>query len=366
MNTPFFIAEAWVNHNWDIDKAFKLIDAAKEAWASAVKFQTFKAEQVVTWAWKMAEYQKENLWIEESQIEMLRKLELTEENFIELEQYCDKVGIEFMSTPHGSFQSVDFLAPLVKRFKFWSWDLTNLPVLEHAAKYGKEIILWTWMWTIEEIHEAVETIKNTWNKEIVLLHCTTNYPTPQEEVNLNAMTTMINEFPNCKVWYSDHTLWWITPALATALWATCIEKHYTLDKWMEWPDHAASANPEELKQIINHINNTVKEWLEVDDIKSLIEQNNIHKEDAKDVDIILWSSEKKPNPSEIAVMKIVRRSIVAAGDIKAWETITKEHLELKRPLTDNALHPREYNNLLWKIAQTDISPDSVITDGMIS
>lgn len=357
---PFFIAEAWVNHNAKVVLAIQLIEAAKRAWADAVKFQTFKAQQVVTSSGEMAEYQKKNLWVDDSQIKMLEAVEMKYPYFPFLKQYCEERNIVFMSTPHWSFESIDFLESLgMEKIKFGSWDLVSLPLLAHAATLGRPIILGTGMATMDEVREAARVMLDNWATDITFLHCTSNYPCPENEVNLSAMVTMKEEIwkmapDKISFWYSDHTLWEIVPMLATALWATTIEKHFTLDKTMEGPDHSASAEPHELQHIIASVRRVVDEWLTVDDIKEEF--------GAERVETILWSSDKKPNPSEVVIMPNVRRSLVAATEIPAWEVITREHLELKRPFSHEEwhMHPREYFSILWKKASHTIAADSHI------
>jgi len=345
-NKIFFIAEAWVNHNWDINLAYKLIDEAKKAWADAIKFQTFKAKDIVTSEWKMANYQKKNLWLEESQYEMLKKLELSYEDFKDLKKYCDKKGIMFLSTPHSSFEDIDFLNDLwMKYFKFGSWDLNNIPFLQYAAKFNKPLILWTWMSYLDEVKYSVEVIKKVWNNDIIVLHATTNYPCPFNEVNLNAMITMQKEL-DVQVWYSDHTLWWEVPVLSALYWAKVIEKHFTLDNDMSWPDHKASANIEMLKIIISKVRKVERWELNLEYVKK--ELWDIY-------EVIMWSSEKKPNNSELETMNLIKKSIVLARDIKEWEIIWENDLSIKRPMW--WLEPRYYYDLIWKKVKSNLNKD---------
>ena len=345
-NKIFFIAEAWVNHNGNMKLAYKLIDNAKEAWADAVKFQTFKAKNIVTVKWEMADYQKANLWINESQYNMLKKLELSYDNFIDLKKYCDKVWIMFLSTPHSSFEDIDFLNDLwMEYFKFGSGDLNNIPFLKYAAKFNKPLILWTGMSFIEDVNLAIKTIKSVWNNNITVLHATTNYPCPFNEVNLNAMKTMMDNL-DVNVWYSDHTLWWEVPVLSALYWAKIIEKHFTLDSNMEWPDHRASANPEILKIMISKIRDVEKWILTIDDIKGEIWE---------DYETIMWSFEKKPNESEIKTMKVIKKSIVLNKYINKWEIISENHLSIKRPMW--GLDPKYYFELIWKKIKNNFKKD---------
>ena len=348
----FIIAEAGVNHNWDINLAYKLIDIAKECWADAVKFQTFKAEGVVTKEWKMAEYQKNNIWKSLSQLDMIKKFELKFDDFWKLKEYCDKIGIMFLSSPHSGKDSIDYLYSIwVPYLKFWSWELTNLPILRYAARKWKPIILWTGMATMDEVRFAVNNIKDENNNvDISLLHCTTNYPCPFNEVNLGAMISMIKEFPKLTIWYSDHTLWWEVPVMAAYYWAKIIEKHFTISKDMEWPDHKASASPEELKDIIEKIR-----YIEQIDNK----ENRIKENIGDNCWIIMWSYEKKPNESEIKIMPQVRKSIVAAHNLEKWHILTDDDLLIKRPIW--WIEPKYYYEILGKETKTDIKEDQQIT-----
>ncbi len=328
---PFIIAEAGVNHNGRLDLAKKLVDAAAAAGADAIKFQTFKAEQVVTSAGKMAGYQKKNLGKNQSQLSMLKKLELADSDYPELIRYAGKKGLIFLSTPHGGFESVDFLNALgVPAFKFGSGDLTNLPLLAHAAVYKKPMILGTGMATLAEIKEAVECVKSFGNDQIIILHCTTDYPCAPDQVNLNVLGTLKKNL-GVLVGYSDHTLGSQVPVMAAALGACVIEKHLTLNKKMAGPDHKASSDPKEFSAMVQAVRNAVK---------------------------ILGSSEKKPAKSELQYIPAVRKSLVAAKFIKKGERFTLANLAIKRPGT--GLAPKYYFKLLGKKARRDINPDSLI------
>ncbi|MBU4298539.1 N-acetylneuraminate synthase, partial [Patescibacteria group bacterium] len=298
----FIIAEAGVNHNGKFDLAKKMIEVAQKSGADAVKFQTFKAENVATETAKMAEYQKKNIGTRESQLKMLKKFELEYEDFKELKKYCDKKRIIFLSTPYTE-DAVDFLEPLIPAYKIGSGDLTNLSFLEKIAKKKKPIILSTGMATLNEVKEAVKIIKKQGNNKIVLLHCTTNYPCPLEEVNLRAMLTLKKEF-NLPVGYSDHTLGIMVPIMAVAMGAKVIEKHFTLDRNLPGPDHKASLEPDELKEMVVAIRNVEK---------------------------AMGRSIKKPTKSEEKIKKVVRKSIIVKIDIPAGTKITKETLIIKRP-----------------------------------
>jgi len=312
-HSVFIIAEAGVNHNGDFELAKKLIDAAKESGADAVKFQTFKTENVVTKHASMAEYQEKNIGKKETMQEMIKKLEISYDDFKKLKNYCDEKGIMFLSTPHSD-DAIDFLDPLMPAFKVSSSDLTNFPFLEKIAQKGKPIILSTGMATMKEIVEAVDLIKKAGNDKIILLHCTSNYPCELKDVNLRAMQTL-REKTNLLVGYSDHTLGLETSKLAANLGAVVIERHFTIDKNLPGPDHKASLSPEELKELVNAIRN--KDY----DIP----------EEKKE--IILGSAEKKPTEKEISIAQLVRKSIVAKLDIPNGTIITKDMLIIKRPGT---------------------------------
>ena len=301
----FIIAEAGVNHNGRVDLAYKLVDVAKEAGADAIKFQTFKAEKVVSSKAPKAEYQKKATSSDESQLEMIKKLELSFEDFVKLKKYCDKKGIMFLSTPFDH-QSIDFLYNLIDIYKIPSGEIINYPYLKHIAAKNKPMIMSTGMTNLGEVEEAINTIR-TVNSEakISLLHCTTNYPAPYEEVNLKAMQTLTAAF-KLPVGYSDHTLGIEVPIAAAALGARIIEKHFTLDKKLLGPDHKASLKPGELKEMIKAIRNIEK---------------------------ALGDGIKKPNKSEIEIIKVARRSLIATRDIRIGEIIKESDIIIKRPGT---------------------------------
>ncbi|MBI2050318.1 MAG: N-acetylneuraminate synthase [Parcubacteria group bacterium] len=328
----FIIAEAGVNHNGKLDVALRLVDAAAIAGADAVKFQTFKAAEVTTASVPMAAYQKKNIGKKQSQLEMLRPLELKEEYYEKIIKRCKKRGILFLSTPGSGFSSVDFLQRLgVKAFKIGSGDLANLPVLEYAAKFKKPMILGTGMSTLQEVKDAIQCIKKAGNDKIIALHCTTSYPCPLGDVNLAAMQTMMHEL-GVLVGYSDHTLGIHVPIMAAALGACVIEKHLTLDKQAEGPDHAASLEPEEFACMVSAIHETPA---------------------------ILGSSQKKPVVCEIPMIKNARKSLVTTAVIKKGERFTRTNIGIKRPGT--GLPPRYYSVLLGKQAVKDIAADMLLT-----
>jgi len=302
-NKCFIIAEAGVNHNGNIELAKKLIDVAVEAHADAVKFQTFKAEKTIAAETPRATYQMQNMPEEnENQLEMVKRLELKFEDFRILKEYCNSKGIMFLSTPFD-FESVDILEPLVPLYKIASGEIINIPLLKHIASKGKPIILSTGMATLGEIEEAIEAIDEI-NPSIskILLHCTTNYPTPFEEVNLRAMLTLKEAF-KLPVGYSDHTLGIEVPVAAVALGAKVIEKHFTLDRNLPGPDHKASLEPDELKAMVIAIRNVEK---------------------------ALGDGIKRPNRSELEIMKVARKCLVAGRDIEKGEILKEKDIEIKR------------------------------------
>lgn len=326
----FIIAEAGVNHNGDVELAKKLIDVAEEAKVDAIKFQTFKTENVVTKDAPKAYYQIKNTGSNKSQYEMLKELELKEEDFKELYRYARKKGIIFLSTPFD-FESADFLDELgIPAFKISSTDLTNLPFLEYVAEKGKPVILSTGMGTLGEIEEAIDTIKNTGNNEIVLLHCITNYPADFESLNLRAIQTLREAF-KLPVGFSDHSLGIYAPIVAVALGAVAIEKHFTLDKNLPGPDHKASLDTRELKEMVK--------WI-------------------RSIEKSLGDGIKRPTPEEEEIKKVARRSIVAKVNIPKGTVITEEMITFKRP--GIGLSPKYYKEIIGRRARRDINIDEMI------
>jgi len=299
----YIIAEAGVNHNGDFELAKQLIDIAVEAKVDAVKFQTWKTELLVSKFAKMAEYQIENTGVEESQFDLIKKLELSYPQFSKLKEYCDQKGIEFLSTPDEE-ESATFINTLQDKFKIGSAELTNIPYLRFIARFGKEIILSTGMGNMEEIRMAVEAIieEGLPKEKIALLHVTTQYPTPMEEVNLRAMLTLKEEF-GVRVGYSDHTMGIEVPVAAVAMGAEIIEKHFTIDTSMEGPDHQASLSPEELKQMVISIRNIEK---------------------------ALGDGVKEATPSEKKNINIVRKKIAIKKDIQKGTVLSEDNLILLR------------------------------------
>lgn len=329
MKKVFIIAEAGVNHNGKMELAYKLVDAAKEAGVDAVKFQIFKSEKLISKSTKMADYQKENLKENISQLDMVKKLELSYEDFIKINEYCKEKGIMFMATPFDN-DSLDFLVDTLKVdiLKIGSGDLNNYPFLEKVALKNKEIILSTGMSNLSDIEGALDFISQYTDKEVKVLHCTTNYPCPMDEVNLKAMNTIKDAF-QVAVGYSDHTLGIEVPIAAVALGAEIIEKHFTLDKTMEGPDHVASLEPNELKEMTRTIRNIEK---------------------------ALGSGIKKPNKSEVKIQSIVKRKIVLAKDVEINHVLTENDLEYKR--CENGIESKYYKNIIGKKVKRKIDADS--------
>lgn len=330
MSKIYIIAEAGVNHNGDINIAKRLVDAAVDAGADAVKFQTFKAQNLVCKNAGKAAYQLETTEQAETQYEMLKKLELTEKMHEELVPYCRERGIEFLSTPFD-VESVDLLLQYeIPLIKIPSGEITNYPYLKKIGKTGKKVILSTGMSTLDEVRDAVQILKNEGTDKIILLHCNTEYPTPMCDVNLLAMKTLQEEL-GLPVGYSDHTKGIEIPIAAAALGACVIEKHFTLDRTMEGPDHKASLEPQELMSMVRAIRN--------------IEQ-------------ALGTGEKKPVYAEIANKAVARKSIIAARPINKGEVFTVENITTKRP--GNGISPMRWYEVLGKKAIRDFKEDELI------
>jgi len=328
----FIIAEAGVNHNGSVDLAKQLIDVAVDSGADAVKFQTFKAENLVSKNTQKADYQKQTTDASESQFDMLKKLELDVETHKKLIAYCQEKDIMFLSTPFDH-DSIDMLNDLgLEIFKIPSGEITNLPYLRHIGSLSKKVVLSTGMSNLKEVGDALSILINagTLKDNITVLHANTMYPTPMEDVNLNAMLTIQKEF-SVDIGYSDHTLGIEVDIAAVAMGASCIEKHFTLDKTMNGPDHKASLEPEELKAMVGAIRNIEK---------------------------ALGSSEKKLSLSESENIKIVRKSIVASQDIENGELLTEKNVTVKRP--GNGINPMMWDNIIGTVATKDYKIDSLI------
>jgi len=328
----FIIAEAGVNHNGDIQLAKQLIDVAAASGADAVKFQTFKAENLVSKTAQKAAYQKETTGIEESQFDMIKKLELDVNTHRELMAYCQKKNIMFLSTPfdHDSIEMLHDLG--LEIFKIPSGEITNLPYLRHIGKLGKQVILSTGMADIGEIEDALDVLLNagTSKDNITVLHANTMYPTPMKDVNLRAMQTIGRTF-DVAYGYSDHTLGIEVDIAAVAMGATVIEKHFTLDKNMDGPDHKASLEPDELKAMVQAIRN---------------------------IELALGSSLKKPSPSEMPNIDVARKSIVAAVDIEEGTLFNEKNLTIKRP--GYGINPMKWDEVVGTVACKNYVADELI------
>ena len=331
-NQVLIIAEAGVNHNGSLEKAKKLVLAASEAGADMVKFQTFSADRLVTISANKADYQNKTTSAAESQHEMIRKLEISREMHEELIEYCRQCGIKFFSTGFDS-QSINMLVELgLDLFKVPSGEITNLPYLRHVGEYGKPVILSTGMANMGEIETALDILENsgTLRNQITVLHCNTEYPTPIEDVNLRAMLAIKDAF-GVSVGYSDHTLGIEVPIAAVSLGAKVIEKHFTLDCNLPGPDHRSSLEPDQLKAMVRAIRNIEK---------------------------ALGDGIKRPSPSEMKNIPIVRKSLVAATDIRAGECFTELNITVKRPGT--GISPMNWNEVLGSFAVRDYKADELI------
>lgn len=356
----FVIAEAGVNHNGDVKLAKKLIDAAKEAGADAVKFQTWKTEEIVTPKVSKPKYQKTAAG--ESQYEMLKKLELSDKEFEQLAEHAKSVGIIFLSTPEGQ-KCTDLIEMLnVPAFKIGSADLTNHPHLVYVAKKGKPTILSTGMATLEEVREAVEAIKSAGNDEIILLHCTSNYPARLEDVNLRAMLTLKEEF-DLQIGYSDHTMSIGVPVMATLLGARVVEKHFTLDKKLPGPDHRASLEPHEFGKMVKGIRlaetGIVAEGKLKEKLYEISSEVAVEREVLEKVEKILGKSVKKPVKAEKEMIALARKYIVAKNDIKKGAVIAADMLCIKR--SGGGLEPKYLDKIIGKRARTWIEKEEPIT-----
>lgn len=332
----FIIAEGGVNHNSKLDLALKLIDAAAKTGADAIKFQTWRAEELVIRVGKMADYQKRNTGKEESQFEMLKRLELREDWYPELIERAKERGIILLSTPHGGFESVKLMEKYdFPAFKFGSGDITNLPVLEYTARLGKPMLISTGMSNMDEVREAVETVRKTGNDQILVFQCTTDYPLAPENVNLGAMWTIRDEL-GVLVGYSDHTLGDQVPIMAATLGACMLEKHFTLSRRMKGPDQVASTEPREFKEMVEKL---------------------------RRIPAILGNGIKKPFPIEQQYKTVARKSIVTRAPVQKGDKLSGKNLGIKRP--GNGMLPRLYGGLIGKVAKVDIPEDALITPDMI-
>ena len=332
----FVIAEAGVNHNGNLDMAFQLVDVAVNAGADAVKFQTFTAERIFTRDAPKATYQKETTGSNESQLQMLRKLELSPQDHRRLQAYCEKRGIIFLSTPFDE-KSADFLEELnMPAFKVPSGEITNLPFLEHVAQKGKPLIVSTGMSSLEEVRSAVAVIHKTGNRDLILLHCVSNYPAEPADVNLRAMQTMATAF-DVLIGYSDHTLGVEVALAAVALGARVIEKHFTLACTLPGPDHRASLEPGELSTLVRGV---------------------------RTVEVALGHGRKEPAPSEADTAVVARKSIVTACDIPSGTSVTRDMIVMKSPGT--GLPASMLGKVIGRIAVKDIPADTLLSSELLA
>jgi len=335
MNTNhcMIIAEAGVNHNGDIRIALELVRAASEAGADAVKFQTFRADDLVTPDTAKADYQKQHTDAGESQHTMLRKLELSHDDHHSLIEACREQGITFLSTGFDT-HSLTFLKSLeMPVYKIPSGELTNLPLLRQVAGFGKPVIMSTGMASLEEIGASLEALEQAGvtRPEVTLLHCTTQYPTPMQNVNLRAMLTLGEAFSGVRIGYSDHTLGIEVPIAAAALGARVLEKHFTLDRSMDGPDHAASLEPGELKSMVTSVRN---------------------------IALAMGSGIKEPCADELSTRAVARKAIVAARPIKEGEVFSEQNLTVKR--SGRGISPMLWDELLGSAASRDYPKDEAI------
>lgn len=330
MERVLIIAEAGVNHNGSMELATEMVRKAKEADVDYIKFQTFKPSKLVSRHADKAEYQKETTGSKQSQLQMLEKLALTYDDYTKLRDYCKEVGIGFISTPFD-LDSIDFLETLDMDFwKVPSGEVTNLPYLEKIGKTRRDVIISTGMCEISEIIDAVKVLENSGAGKITVLHCNTEYPTPYGDVNLKAMLHIGRETGK-PIGYSDHTLGIEIPIAAVALGATVIEKHFTLDKTMEGPDHRASLEPDELKTMVSAI---------------------------RHIEASLGDGIKKRTTSEIKNVSVARKSIVAKKAIAKGEVFTEDNITVKRP--GIGINPMRWYQVLGKAADRDYAEDELV------
>lgn len=326
----YIIAEAGVNHNGNLDTALALVEKARKAGADCVKFQTFRAVNTISCYAEKAAYQKETTGADTSQLDMVKKLELPFDAFLRLKEHCYRIGITFLSTPFD-LESIAFLNNL--NMPFWkvpSGEVTNLPYLLAIAKTKKPVVMSTGMCEVEEIRAAVDILRSNGAPQITLLHCNTEYPTPYGDVNLRAMETMRTQF-GLEVGYSDHTPGIEIPIAAAAMGAAVIEKHFTLDRNMEGPDHKASLEPAELKAMVSAV---------------------------RHVEAALGSGIKTASPSERKNITVARKSVVARRAIQEGELLTEENITVKRPGT--GISPMRWFEVLGTAALRDFKKDEQI------
>lgn len=329
MGRTLIIAEAGVNHNGSLEMAKKLVDTAKECGADIVKFQTAKLDSLVSKCAHMADYQKLNTGVEESQKDMLKRLLLSFEDFVKLAKYCHEVDIMFLSTPFD-IESIHFLNDMQNIWKVPSGEITNYPYLVEIARTGKKVILSTGMAEMDEIEAAIKVLKDNGTDDIIILHCTTEYPAPIKDVNLNVMKTLRDAF-GYPVGYSDHTQGIEVDLAAVAMGAEVIEKHFTLDRTLPGPDHKASLEPCELKAMVDGI---------------------------RKIELAIGSTEKKPSEAEMKNRSVARKSIVAKKKIRIGEILDVDNITTKRPGT--GINPMKWNEIIGTKAIRDFEEDELI------
>ena len=329
----YIIAEIGCNHNGDVNLARKMVDVAVECGVDAVKFQTFKADKLISKYAPKADYQKVTTGTADTQLEMTKRLELSFDEYLELRDYTAQKGVDVFSTPFDQ-ESLDFLISTdMPVYKISSGEITNLPYLEKIGQQKKKVILSTGMAVMDEIHAAVKILQENGTTDISILHCTTEYPTPYDALNLNVITTLKREFPNLVIGYSDHSIGSEVPIAAAALGAEVIEKHFTLNTEMEGPDHKASATPDILANLVKGVR--------------IVEKS-------------LGSFDKTPEAVEEKNKIVARKSVVALCPIKQGEIFTEENITVKRP--GNGISPMYWYEILGKEAQSDFEEDQVIVD----
>jgi len=330
MKRTFIIAEAGVNHNGELNLAYQLINEAIEAGADAIKFQTYKTDKLVTRSAKKAEYQKKSEWVNQTQFQMLKQLELSYGEFEELFEYCKDKKIQFISSPFD-IESVDLLDRLgVSLFKIGSGEITNKKLLQHIASKNKPVILSTGMSTLDEVIIAIQWILERAHVSITLLHCNSDYPSKYEDINLQAMQT-IKDATKLKVGYSDHSKGIEIPIAAVAMGAEVIEKHFTLDKKMDGPDHSSSLNPKELSAMVSAIRN---------------------------VEMAIGNGSKSPSASELKNRESVRKSLIVNKDIIAGTKLSEELIEIKRP--GKGIAPQNIDYVIGMHVTKDVSKDTCL------
>ncbi|MFV0288284.1 MAG: N-acetylneuraminate synthase [Mycoplasmatales bacterium] len=331
-NKTYIIAEIGCNHNGDFELAKKMVDVAVDCGVDAVKFQTFKADKLISKYAPKAEYQKKTTGEEESQLEMTKKLELSFNEYLEIAEYTKEKGVDVFSTPFDD-ESLDFLISTnMAIYKIPSGEITNLPYLEKIGKLNKKVIISTGMAVMSEIKRAVNILEENGTKDITILHCTTEYPTQDQDLNLNVIKTLQKEFPNNDIGYSDHSIGYEVPTVATALGCTVLEKHFTLDNNMPGPDHKASANPDILKRLVSGV---------------------------RKIEKAMGHYEKIPAEVEINNKIVARKSIVAKKNIAKGEKFTLDNITVKRP--GNGISPMEWYNILGQSSEQEFTEDQLIS-----